>query len=1169
MITDDNGRFILLDTTIDNCDVTIINIYAPTKDKESEQIEFLNFLYESLLDYGDKNIILGGDFNVCLNPLLDKKGGVKEDISKYATSLYEMMEEFNLIDAWRIINPDAKKFTWRGNTRQGLVQSRLDYILASAHMLYELKLTDISPGVRSDHSLVKIVFKINTGQTRGRGFWKFNSSLLKEGEYIKRIKDTLNNCSEKYRDFENKGLLWDAIKCEFRADTISYSCWKAKQTTEKLNTLNERLEMLEGELNNGNQNIINQYKETKASLENLLEEKSRGIFIRSRAQYIEQGEKCTKYFLNKEKSNSKVKHIKCLITDTDTINDPQEILREQKIFYQKLYTDNTLKNCDDDCEFFNHTFPELSQEELDHCDKELTIEEIGKGLKDLPNNKAPGTDGFTADFYKFFWPDIKTYVYNSFMYAFDTGKLSVEQRRAILTLLPKGEKDIRYLKNWRPLSLLNTDYKILTKTLATRLQKVIPKLVSPDQTGCVKGRYIGENIRILFDVLEYTSKQNISGVIAFLDFEKAFDSVSWKFLKKSLEKFNFGPYFRKWVNIIYNEPESAVINNGHASEFFTLTRGIRQGCPISALLFIIVAEVMAINIRNEKSIKGLNIGTTNIKLTQYADDTTLYLQDTESLKCTFKLLDKFQLYAGLKLNKEKTEAIQLGLMQQNLQDNRIGIKWIVDSTKALGVWVGRDVNLAVAKNLDEKLTKVKNLLNMYKSRTITIKGKITVLRSTVLPLILYVASVIPVSTIFITEAEKAFYDFVWPSGKHHVKKNVLIQPIENGGLKMPDLDSMIKAIKMTWITRLINEKCNIKIIAQEVTGIKDFRDFLKYKFNETHTVQLPLFYKQIMQYWIEIHGTEPLCTNDILNEHLWFNRYIIVGEKTVFYKQWNQKSINMVQDVIDNNGKPLSIGELQLKYGIMIDVMKYNSLISAIPKQWLLALKGNQNELYNFKKHDCIMVRINKSLKDVSVLKCKDFYGHLIEKRYVIPTCRAKWQNHYPEVIFDWDSIYLLPYEVARETALHSFQYRLLNRYLPCKVALKKWKIEENDLCNECNEIDTLEHFLVQCIKLKPFWDSLLEWWNSIYEVTIKLQTLDIVVGMANTDRDITLNTLNFCMLYAKYYIYKCKTNTKDVIFEIYKAELKQRLEFEKIILLQEGKLDVYTKKWKLLDESL
>ena len=204
------------------------------------------------------------------------------------------------------------------------------------------------------------------------------------------------------------------------------------------------------------------------------------------------------------------------------------------------------------------------------------------------------------------------------------------------------------------------------------------------------------------------------------------------------------------------------------------------------------------------------------------------------------------------------------------------------------------------------------------------------------------------------------------------------------------------------------------------------------------------------------------------------------------------------------------------------------------------------------------MVRINKSLKDVSVLKCKDFYGHLIEKRYVIPTCRAKWQNHYPEVIFDWDSIYLLPYEVARETALHSFQYRLLNRYLPCKVALKKWKIEENDLCNECNEIDTLEHFLVQCIKLKPFWDSLLEWWNSIYEVTIKLQTLDIVVGMANTDRDITLNTLNFCMLYAKYYIYKCKTNTKDVIFEIYKAELKQRLEFEKNILLQEGKLDVF-----------
>ena len=154
------------------------------------------------------------------------------------------------------------------------------------------------------------------------------------------------------------------------------------------------------------------------------------------------------------------------------------------------------------------------------CDNPITIDEIGKSLKNLPNNKAPGTDGFTADFYKFFWLDIKTFLFESFEYAFEHGILSIEQRRAILTLLPKGDKDIRFLKNWRPLSILNTDYKIIAKLLAMRLQKVIPNLINTDQSGSVKGRFIGENIRILLDTLDFTSDKLDPGLIALLDLKK-------------------------------------------------------------------------------------------------------------------------------------------------------------------------------------------------------------------------------------------------------------------------------------------------------------------------------------------------------------------------------------------------------------------------------------------------------------------------------------------------------------------------------------------------------------------------------------------------------------------------------------------------------------------------
>ena len=232
-------------------------------------------------------------------------------------------------------------------------------------------------------------------------------------------------------------------------------------------------------------------------------------------------------------------------------------------------------------------------------------------------------------------------MYESFLYAFENGILSIDQRRAILTLLPKSGKDLRWLKNWRPLSLLNTDYKILTKLLAIRLQHVLPNLISEDQVAYIKKRYIGENIRKIVDIFEFTHNQINPGIALFLDFEKAFDTVSWNFLQKTLDAFNFVPIFKKWISIIYNKPLCAVTNNGYSSETFEISRGIRQGCPISALLFLLVAETLAINIRLEKDIKGLNINGCDVKIVQMADDTTIFVKDTFSVGKVLEKLDFF------------------------------------------------------------------------------------------------------------------------------------------------------------------------------------------------------------------------------------------------------------------------------------------------------------------------------------------------------------------------------------------------------------------------------------------------------------------------------------------------------------------------------------------------
>ena len=144
-------------------------------------------------------------------------------------------------------------------------------------------------------------------------------------------------------------------------------------------------------------------------------------------------------------------------------------------------------------------------------------------------------------------------------------------------MLPKKDKDLRYLKSWRPVSLLATDYKILAKALAMKLQTVISDIVSNDQVGYIKGCFIGENVRIIEDIINFTTEKDINGLLVLIDFEKAFDTVEWNFLFKSLQAYNFGENFIKWVKLLYSNITSSTINNGFLSPTFKLSRGIRQG----------------------------------------------------------------------------------------------------------------------------------------------------------------------------------------------------------------------------------------------------------------------------------------------------------------------------------------------------------------------------------------------------------------------------------------------------------------------------------------------------------------------------------------------------------------------------------------------------------------
>ena len=200
----------------------------------------------------------------------------------------------------------------------------------------------------------------------------------------------------------------------------------------------------------------------------------------------------------------------------------------------------------DSCHFFCREHPTLDKIQKQNCDEIITIEEIYNSLKGLPNNKTPGLDGLPIEFYNFFWKTLKYILLDSFMYGFKNDILSLDQWRAVLVLLPKPNKDVRLLKNWRPISLLNTDYKIIAKLLSNRLQKVIPSIIHNDQVGYIKNRIISENIHTLLDTIELTNNKLDPGLLTFIDFEKAFDTISWKFLFDTLIYFFLLLLFYYW-----------------------------------------------------------------------------------------------------------------------------------------------------------------------------------------------------------------------------------------------------------------------------------------------------------------------------------------------------------------------------------------------------------------------------------------------------------------------------------------------------------------------------------------------------------------------------------------------------------------------------------------------
>ena len=188
------------------------------------------------------------------------------------------------------------------------------------------------------------------------------------------------------------------------------------------------------------------------------------------------------------------------------------------------------------------------------------------------------------------------------------------------------------IKNWRPISLINVDIKVASKAIANRLKAVIHNLISVDQTAYVKGRFIGESIRVINDLIEHINREDEEGILFSTDIEKAFDSVDHNFLFATLKRYGFETEFVDFIKTLLFDAQSCIVNKGYTTDYFKLERGTRQEDPLSAYLFILVFEVLLIQVREDIDIKGFTVNDVELKPSCYADDGYFMVKTVDSIK---------------------------------------------------------------------------------------------------------------------------------------------------------------------------------------------------------------------------------------------------------------------------------------------------------------------------------------------------------------------------------------------------------------------------------------------------------------------------------------------------------------------------------------------------------
>ena len=311
--------------------------------------------------------------------------------------------------------------------------------------------------------------------------------------------------------------------------------------------------------------------------------------------------------------------------------NPHKILQEFAAFYSKLYeSPGDFSRTQAEAFLGDLSIPKLSSDHVELMEAEFTTEEVVAAIKSLNPSKSPGPDGFSGHYYRKYAEILAPHLCALFNGLRGGSPLAPHENRAFIHVIPKPNKDHSDCSNYRPISLINVDLKLLTKILTTRVNSFLARYIHPDQVGFVPHRQAPDQTRRIIDIISALNSGWDGGgqrgaLLLGLDLQKAFDSLSWDYLFFILERYGFGSHFLTTLRTIYNAPVANLVVKGYKSQDIPIHRGTRQGCPLSPVLFILALEPLATKIRAHPDILGVCCGGREHKCALFADDILLLL----------------------------------------------------------------------------------------------------------------------------------------------------------------------------------------------------------------------------------------------------------------------------------------------------------------------------------------------------------------------------------------------------------------------------------------------------------------------------------------------------------------------------------------------------------------